>query len=282
MTAPIAPRSNGHLGANFPVDLPTFQGPLDLLLHLIEREELEISAVSLMTVTSSYLQALEAMEEIDPGALAEFLVIASRLLYIKSRSLLPQPRPPAGEDEEESADDLVRQLMEYRQFKRIAEALRQREQAGLRVFIRTAPTPELERRLDLSNVTLEKLHAALRRVLQRIPGATPLPRVKTYSITIAEQIEMVRSRLLRAQSLNNGSPAVRFEELLSAAVDRMEVVVTFLAILEMIKQQEVEVVQEHIFGEILLTPSARLAAMFGRAGDEDKAADGDANAPRAS
>lgn len=251
-TSPLTSSAN-HLGAHFPVDLPAFRGPLDLLLHLIEREELEISAVSLMVVTRSYLDMLGQLEEIDPGALADFLVVASRLLYIKSRSLLPQPRPPLEENEEDSADALVRQLLEYRQFKQIAEALRQREQAGLRVFIRVAPMPEIERRLDMSNVTLDKLHTALQRVLRRLPGATPLPRVKTYPITIAEQIDVVRKRLRQTAQMQNGTASLRFVDLLGEVMDRMEAVVTFLAILELIKQQEVDATQEQTFGEIYLS-----------------------------
>jgi segregation and condensation protein A len=255
MATPSLTSSIHHLGARFAVELPAFRGPLDLLLHLIEREELEISAVSLMSVTHSYLQALEALEEIDPGALAEFLMVASRLLLIKSRSLLPQPRPPLEEDEEDSADALVRQLLEYRQFQQIAAALRQREQAGLRVFIRTAPEPEIERRLDMGNVTIDKLHAALQRVLRRMPNATPLPRVRTYPITIAEQISLVRGRLHSAARLNNGTASLRFVDLLGEARSRMEVVVTFLAILELIKQHEVDVMQDNTFGEIHLSLS---------------------------
>ncbi len=252
MTGLSLASATDHLGARFPIDLPAFRGPLDLLLHLIEREELEISAVSLMTVTHSYLQMLEQLEEIDPGALADFLMTASRLLYIKSRSLLPQPRPTLEGEEEDSADTLVKQLMAYRQFKQIAEALRQREQDGLRVFVRVAPTPEIERRLDMSNVTLDRLHAALQRVLRRMPGATPLPRVKTHPITIAEQIDMVRSRLRQATNGANSPGSLRFVDLLGEARGRMEIVVTFLAILELIKQQEIDVMQEDTFGEIFV------------------------------
>ena len=92
---------NAHtLGAAYPVHLPIFEGPLDLLLHLIEREELDITEISLVAVTDQYVQAIESLEEIEPGALADFLVIAARLLYLKSRSLLPKPRPPEEEDEE--------------------------------------------------------------------------------------------------------------------------------------------------------------------------------------
>ncbi len=124
MTAPL-PRRALALGSGYSVRLPAFEGPLDLLLHLIEVRELDISSISLMVVTDQYLQTLTQLEEIEPGALADFLVVASRLLYIKSYSLLPKPRPPLEEeDEEASGEALVRQLLEYRRFKEIASHLR--------------------------------------------------------------------------------------------------------------------------------------------------------------
>ncbi|HXF64556.1 MAG TPA: segregation/condensation protein A, partial [Caldilineaceae bacterium] len=128
------------LGAAYPITLPIFAGPLDLLLHLIEREELDISEVSLVAVTDQYLRTLEQLEEIQPGALADFLVVASRLLYIKSMRLLPKPPPAEGEEEETDSDSLIRHLLEYRRFKEAASALRVREELGLRVFVRAGGT----------------------------------------------------------------------------------------------------------------------------------------------
>lgn len=240
------------LGAAYAVTLPVYQGPLDLLLSLIEKHELEISAISLVAVTDQYLRTLESLEEVDPGALADFLVVASRLVYIKSRSLLPQPRQIEEEDEEEPADALVRQLLDYRKFKEAAGELRQREEAGLRAFARTAPAPELERRLEPGDLTIEHLHKALRKLLERIPKEAPLPRVKTYAITVAEQIDYVRSIVRRTAATAGAAAPLRFTELLSAATSRLEVIVTFLALLELIKQQELHVKQDSTFGEILL------------------------------
>ena len=93
-----------QLGSGYPISMPAFEGPLDLLLHLINRDELDISTVSLMTVTESYLATIRSLEELEPGGLADFLVIASRLLYIKSRTLLPRATPP-DDDEEEDEDE---------------------------------------------------------------------------------------------------------------------------------------------------------------------------------
>ena len=249
------------LGSAYPVTLPAFEGPLDLLLHLIEREELDISEISLMVVTDQYLRTIDLLEEIEPGALADFLVVASRLLYIKSRALLPKPAPPDDEDEEDAGDALVRQLIEYRQFKEVAAQLRQREDEGLRVYVRTAPRPELERRLDLSDLDLDVLHRALRRALERIPDDPPMPRVKSYEITVAEQIENVRSYVESVQRRNaDGAGMVPFVDLLSRQATRLEVIVTFLAVLELVKQRELEFIQERTFGEIMLAPGGPVAA----------------------
>jgi len=243
------------LGAAYRVSLPSFQGPLDLLLQLIEKEELDINEISLMVVTDQYLRTITQLEEIEPGALADFLVIASRLLYLKSLSLLPKPQP-VEEAEEDSADALIKQLLEYRRFKQAAALLQEREEQGLRVYVRTAPKPDIERRLDLSNLDLHKLHMALHRVLQRMPNDPPMPRVKSYPITVAEQIENVRTYVQQRQQQQHPGADVTpltFATLLSRHATRLEVVVTFLAILELIKQHELVAEQEHTFGEIILT-----------------------------
>jgi len=248
---------NQPLGAAYSVSLPAYEGPLDLLLHMIEVRELDVSLISLMSVTDQYLKTLGALEEIEPGALADFLVVASRLLYIKSYNLLPKPRPPVEDEEEASGDVLLRQLLEYRRFKQVASSLRAREEAGLRVYVRTAPKPEIERRLDMSNLDLAALQRALRKVLQRIPVEPPLPRVKTYPITVAEQLENVRAYLRTAFTAEHRRRrGVSFEGLLSRSTTRIEVVVTFLAVLELVKLREVEVVQDETFGEILLLPTS--------------------------
>ena len=241
-------------GSAYPVTLPAFAGPLDLLLYLIETRELDITTVSLMAVTDQYLRTLGQLEEIEPGALADFLVVASRLLYIKSHYLLPKPRPPVDEEEDEaSGDALVRQLLEYRRFKEIAAHLRSREEQGLRVYVRTAPRPEIDRKLDLSSVDMGRLQVALRKALQRLPADPVIPRVKTYAITVAEQIDNVRT-YFRSLQTDEVSAGVNFVDLLSRSVTRLEVIVTFLAVLELVKMRELEVMQDNTFGEIRLLP----------------------------
>lgn len=242
-----SPIQSNPFGSAYPVRLPLFEGPLDLLLHLIEREELDITEISLVAVTDQYVQAIEEMEEIEPGALADFLVIAARLLYLKSRSLLPKPRPAEDDEEEDPGDALIQQLLEYRQFKAVAAGLRLRQEAGLRAFVRLAPPPDMERKLDLSDVSVDKLSQAVQKALRRIPKEPPPPRVHTYPITVSEQIELVRKRL---HSL--AEQPVLFSSLLSQGRTRLEIVVTFLAVLELIKQQEIVAEQDEVFGEIVL------------------------------
>lgn len=246
----ITNRDQTH-GAGYAVTLPVFEGPLDLLLHLIEKEELDISEVSLVAVTDQYLQTLEQLEEIQPGALADFLVVASRLLYIKSARLLPKPAANAdGDGDEESSDSLIRHLLEYRQFKRIAGDLRTREETGMRAFGRTPSVMDFgaqyTRPVDLGDLELASLQGALRKALQRMPVDPAPPTVHPYTVTVADQIEVVRRVIAGRQT------QVRFSELLGGKASRLEVLVTFLAVLELIKQRELQAVQETTFGEILL------------------------------
>ena len=259
------------VGAAYSVILPAYEGPLDLLLQLIEKEELDINEISLVAVTDQYLRTIEKMAELEPGALADFLVIASKLLYLKSVNLLPKPQPLLDDEEEDVGDALIRQLLDYRRFKQAAQLLQERQEQGLRVYVRTAPKPELERRLDMSNVDLYKLHQALRRVLNRMPNDPPMPRVKAYRITVAERIDNVRTFLHEARQRRrraNGTPnpPITFTELLSRETNRMEVVVTFLALLELIKQREVVATQDLTFGEITLVLTEEHAA----SGDEEE------------
>ncbi|MEX1021058.1 MAG: segregation/condensation protein A [Litorilinea sp.] len=267
-------------GSSYPVQLPVFQGPLDLLLFLIEREELDINEVSLVAVTDQYLRTIELWEEIEPGALADFLVVASRLLYIKSSRLLP--RPASGEEDEEGPDALIRHLLEYRQFKRIAESLREWEDAGRRVFARPAAPADAAnvavRPPDLSAVDLPLLQKALQRALARIPDEPPPPRVHLYTVTVAEKIEEVRAEIRRVMATLTGDAAdkpvrLAFSDLVETCRSRLEIVVTFLAVLELMKQYELTARQAETFGEILLEHDPHAAEMAEPVpGDEDESA----------
>jgi segregation and condensation protein A len=230
----------------YEVRLAVFEGPLDLLLHLIEREELDITKVSLAQVTDQYLEYLSLLEEINAEILADFLVIAAKLLLIKSEMLLPRPPRVPGEEEEDIGDELARQLIEYKKFKDAALELRQREEMGLRAYVRIAPPPKLERPLDLGDVSLSDLAEAVQRALDvrpRLPSVSEV--VAPFTITVAEKMALIEEKLKRQQQ-------VSFNRLLAQAASRLEIVVTFMAVLELIKLKGIEVQQEHLFGEIVI------------------------------
>jgi segregation and condensation protein A len=232
----------------YQVTLPVFEGPLDLLLHLIEREELDITQVSLAQVTNQYLDHLAQLSERDPENLADFLVVAARLLLIKSRVLLPQPPAPSapGPADLDTGDDLVRQLVEYKRFKEAARWLQDMESQGLSSYVRLAPAPSLERTANLEDVTLEDLLAAMREVLAVEPPAPAVNgTVSRILVTIAEQMAVIERQTASGQ-------AVSFRGLLKEAPSRLHVIVTLLALLEMIKQLRVTVQQDRLFGDILI------------------------------
>jgi segregation and condensation protein A len=227
----------------YSVTLPVFHGPLDLLLHLVEREELEITAVSLRQVTDQFLEAVRALEGPQLADIADFLVVAARLIYIKSQALLPRP-PGLGPSDEDAGEDLARQLLAYRKYKEIAGLLHERVALGLRTHLRVAAPPKVEPRLDLSNVRPEDLLLAVRRALSAQPDGPALSSVVVPpKISIRDQISLIGRRL-------RSGARVSFFDLLAAATSRMEIVVTFLAVLELIKQRRVMAIQERTFGDI--------------------------------
>lgn len=230
----------------YQVSLPVFEGPLDLLLHLIERQELDITQVSLARVTNQYLDYLARISERDPDNLADFLVVAAKLLLIKSRVLLPRPPTPLSSDEEDIGEDLVRQLIEYKRFKEAAHWLQELEAQGLRSYVRLAAAPRLDPVIDLGDVSLDDLLAAVREVLSIKPSAPSVDNaVAPVTITIAEQMQLIERRTARGQH-------VSFRRLLRGARNRIEVIVTLLALLEMVKQLRVQMQQDRLFGDIVI------------------------------
>jgi segregation and condensation protein A len=234
------------LPANYTVQLPVYAGPLDLLLQLIERDELDITRVALAEVTDQFLAFIKVLEEMQIADIADFLVIAARLVLIKSEALLPRP-PERTQGEEDPGDELARQLIAYKRYKEIAALLHDREAAGLRTYLRLAPPPKVEAQLDMSGVTTLHLLAAMQRALALLPDAPGVGTVVTPpKITIRDQIRLI------AHTLRSGHGRSSFQKILANARSRMEVVVTFLALLELIKRRKVEARQMNAFGEIEL------------------------------
>lgn len=241
------PPEPGETVMTYAVSLPTFSGPLDLLLRLIEREELDITTIALAQVADQYLAHVRSLDEPQPRALAEFVSMAARLLLIKSRALLPRPtvdgKPVAGEDAD--AEALARQLREYRRYKQIAALLKAWQEEDRRTFLRLAPVAvELDLAPPPVNHTVTELIAALQRRLQL---ALPLDEATVISLgprlTIGQVVERVRDRLAR-------QPWFSFDDLFGSAVTREDVIVTFWAVLELLKRRAIVIEQPELFGTI--------------------------------
>ena len=232
--------------AVFELRLPVFEGPLDLLLHLLEKEELEITSVSLVQVTDQYLSYLHSLDEINMDALADFIAVGAKLLLLKSRALLPREAGAAEEGEEEDVgEELARLLIEYRRFKEAASLLREREDQGLRSYPRLAPPPEVPFSLGLDRVTLRKLSRIFRDALRRLPAEEEPGTINRQEVSVREKVEEILAGLAQRGRLS-------FVGLVSACRTRLEVIVSFLAVLELIKAQRIVAEQERRFGDITL------------------------------
>lgn len=234
----------------YTVSLDIYEGPLDLLLRLIERQELDITRVSLALVADQYLDYLGQLHELNAEGLADFLVIAAKLLVIKSRSLLPPPVTLQPESEEDDGDSLVRQLAEYRRFKQAAAGLRALEQRGLHTFLRIVPAPRLVPQVEHGSLEPRLLLSALMEVLNSQP---PLDSVDTI---VQPVVVRITDCIQTIMNLLRSNAAVPLSAAIKQAGSRQEVIVLFLAVLELIKQQQVQVQQEHPFGEIILEQRA--------------------------
>ena len=232
------------------VEVAGFSGPLDVLLHLCERQQLDITALSLVAVTEQYLGYLHAAEQIDHWALADFVAIGARLLELKSRALLPAPPQPVVEDEEPDPDDLVEMLRRYQQFKQLAAYLRAREDEDAHAFTRAAPPPELPAAAGVGDATPERLLAALRRVLTR---AAPPPEPEVY----ARPRQTVRQKAAEIAFELRVSGRVLFSRVIERCRTREEAITAFFAVLDLIRAGTLDATQTDRFGEIVLVAAAQ-------------------------
>ena len=231
--------ATGHVPIR--VQVPAFEGPLDLLLHLIQQDEIEISDIPIAKITKQYLETLELMRELDLEVAGEFLVMAATLMRIKARMLLPPVL--ALEEEEDPREGLVRQLLEYRRFKEASKDLERLESERRRMYERGAPSQlEDPDASELLPVSLFRLLEALKTVLSRQAPAA------VHTI-IAEPIRLEEAMSLMEENIRSRSKLL-FEELLELFVSRMEKITAFLGLLEMLKLGTVQVVQEELFGPI--------------------------------
>lgn len=235
--------------AAYTIELPVYEGPLDLLLELISRAELDITKVAIAQVTDQYLAYLEQIPERHLADLSSFLVIAARLLLIKSEALLPRP-PEREPGEEDPGDALALQLIAYKKYKQVANLLGERHAEGLKTYLRLVAPPAVASQLDLSDYGLLELKQAFFEALAAMPKEPQLGKVVTpIKISIREKIELIVKQIRK-----KGSTTFGF--LLRSVKTRLEIVVSFLAVLELVKQRQVQVTQDQKFGEIVIQPGS--------------------------
>ena len=233
----------------YKVDLEVFEGPLDLLLYLIRREEVDIYDIPIETITTQYMQYLNLMRMLDLNIAGEFIVMAATLMMIKSRMLLPVDERPEQDDEEEEDPrwDLVRQLVEYKQFKDAARRLQEREIEQENVFGPGVREPGVEAEdsgLALQNVSLFDLISAFDEVLKRAKEED-IGEILADRFSVEDKIDAILATVGR-------SGRIAFRALFSSRASRHEVICTFLALLELIRLRQVEATQDTPLGEILI------------------------------
>jgi segregation and condensation protein A len=235
------------LETEYVIQLPVYEGPLDLLLDLIRKAELDITKVALAQITDQYLGYLAEASQHNLSDLSSFLIIAAQLLQIKSEALLP--RPPERElGEEDPGEELARQLIAYKKYKQVADLLSTREKTGLRTYLRINVRPQTQLVLDEEKYQLDDLLQAYLETLATQPRTIPLGNVVLPPVVrILDRIRIIVNEL-RIKGRTN------FRFLLTSAKSRLEIVVSFLAVLELVKQRQVHVHQSERFGEIEIIP----------------------------
>ena len=231
------------------VQLEIFEGPLDLLLHLIKKNEVSITDIPIAAITEQYLALLELMQSLNLDVAGEFLVMAATLIHIKSRELLPGGDEEPDEDEGvDPRAELVRRLLEYQRYKDAAAELEQREILTRDVFVRApAPAEEAGPR-EFREISVFELLGALKRVIDRLPKDI-VHEVTLERITVREKMTMLLDKL-RVEN------RVIFESLFAEVKSRLEIVVTFLAMLELVKVRAIRILQEEAEGEIVIEAAA--------------------------
>lgn len=240
------------------IKLDSFEGPLDLLLHLIDRAEVDIYDIPVVEITDQYMNHLYIMQELQLDVASEFLVMAATLLAIKSKMLLPKREEQMFdewgiepyEEEEDPMEELVQRLLEYKKYKQLAETFREREKEQSRVYTRPAEdlsqfVPEEEN--PISNVTIYDLVDALQKALKRVNRKDQAVKVQRDEISLKDRMEEID------QLLSVAGGRVSFSQLLEKQESKIEVVTTFLALLEMMKKRSVVCQQDGLFEEIMVS-----------------------------
>lgn len=252
MPAPEAPEA---LDPNFRIELPNFEGPLDLLLHLIRKHELDILDLPISFITDKYLEYLGLMENMNLDIASEYLVMAATLAHIKSKMLLPRPPEDQDDDELDELDpraELIRRLLEYQKYKTVAADLGVRAIAGRDVFSRGTPPPAADGPAPLAQVSVFKLLDALKKIAKRVNA--------TFSLEVDAERMSIQDRIGDLVELLRERRRCRFDELFEDVSTSYDLVVTFLALLEMAKMRLASIYQtdheEPIYLEYTLLDAA--------------------------
>lgn len=239
--------------SDYKVKFEVFEGPLDLLLYLIKKQEVDIYQVNLTQLATQFIEYIEVMRLLDLEIAGEFLVMAATLMYLKSRELLPKEQQvtPEGEDDEDDPRwELIRQLVEYKKFKDTAAQLQSLELRQEQVFPRLPVKPEFDPEPAQATASVFDLLTAVNAILKRLQTREDLRDIFEDKWSVSEKIESIRLVL-------SERPRVKFSELFAGAITRTEVVVTFLALLELIRLKQLAAVQDEPFGEIEICPAVQ-------------------------
>lgn len=238
------------------VKLQVFEGPLDLLLHLLEKNKVNIYDIPIVEITSQYMEYISEMKRQDLNIVSEFLVMAATLLDIKSRMLLPKEEKE--QEEEDPRAELVQRLLEYKMYKCMSYELKDLQVDAQRVLFKEATIPEEVRKYEepvdlqelLSGVTLKKLNAIFKSIMRRRedkidPIRSRFGKIEKEEVSLEERMEYLEQYALTHRTF-------RFRGILEAQSTKMEIIVTFLSVLELMKTGKIRISQEHIFDDILI------------------------------
>jgi segregation and condensation protein A len=246
------------------VQLPIFEGPLDLLLHLIKKNEVSVTDIPISMITEQYLATLELMQSLNLDVAGEFLVMAATLIHIKSRMLLPAGEDETDEEEgEDPREELVRRLLEYQRYKDAAEELQKREVLSRDVFVRPSGSAEEFTPVGFGEVSIFELISALQAVLAR------LPKEELHEVTL-ERIS-VRDKMTFLLEVLRQPGRVVFQDLFRDTSSRIEIVITFLALLELVKIRAIRIRQEERTGPIVIEPTGAIEDSEGLKAEKNEA-----------
>lgn len=232
---------------HYEIKINEFEGPLDLLLHLIKKSNIDIYDISLEEITNQYLDYINSMKELNLDIASEYLVMASELLEYKSKSLLPKKESAVDEYEEDPKEELIKRLVEYKRYKEITSAFKELESIRSNIYTKSPSNVNeySEKKLDSGSMSADDLISAFRKFMERKEFEKPInTKITTRELSVSERIDGIRNILKTKKSIN-------FVDLFDN-YNKSYIVVTFLSILEMSKNKEITIVQDNNFSGILI------------------------------